>query len=98
MILSTVEVVSLHNSKERERRVNAKNGSVEALTDAQIADRLDGYIPERELRAEKERRRWRLRYLKMMANPRTRAKYKAIKKAEYEARRDKRNSKQTSGS
>ena len=74
MILSTAEVVSLYNSSERERRAEAKTGSVESLTDSQIAARLDGYISAEKLRAEKDRRRWRLRYAKIMANPRSRAK------------------------
>ena len=60
MILSKTEIIAKHNALERERRVSAKDGSVESLTDAQIANRLDGYISATVLRAERKRRRDRL--------------------------------------
>jgi len=61
----------------------ADSKSVAALKIVELKERMENYISLRDLRLEMKRRKERLRYLKIMANPKTRSEYRARKRAEY---------------
>lgn len=83
MILSKQEIIRKHTISENERIDSAKSGTVQSLTNSEIKARLGEYISRTDLRLELKRRRERLRYARIMANPKTRAEYRARKRAEY---------------
>lgn len=83
MIKSLEQIESRTRWAEYDRRKNASETQVESLTTVEIREALKRYFTKEELRAELKRRNERLRYAKIMANPRTRSLYRARKRAEY---------------
>ena len=83
MIKSLDQIESRARWAEYDRRKNASETQVESLTTVEIRDALKRHFTKEELRAELKRRNERLRYAKIIANPRTRSLYRARKRAEY---------------
>lgn len=86
MILNKEQIRTRHDWNEYERRSSAPEGSIEKLTTLEIKELLKIPFTKEELRAERKRRVERLRYLRIMANPFTRAQYKDRKRMERLAR------------
>lgn len=86
MILNKGQVRNRFDKSEQKRREVAEENSVQSLKIAEIKDRIESYIPLRELRLEIKRRKERLRYLKIRSNPKTLSQYRARKRAEYAKR------------
>lgn len=83
MIKSLNQIKSRHRWEEFDRRQEAGPTQVQSLTTQAIVEALKVKFTKEEMRAELKRRRERLRYAKIMANPRTRAIYRARKREEY---------------
>lgn len=83
MIKSLNQIKSRHRWEEFDRRQEAGPNQVQSLTTQAIVEALKVKFTKEEMRAELKRRRERLRYAKIMANPRTRAIYRARKREEY---------------
>jgi len=83
MILSRTQIRTRYDHMESRRRKMADSKSVAALKIVELKERMENYISLRDLRLEMKRRKERLRYLKIMANPKTRSEYRARKRAEY---------------
>ena len=83
MIKSTSQIESRYRWAEYERRLQASETAVESLTTEEIKDALQFPFSKDELRAEIKRRNERLRYAKIMANPKRRSEYRARKRMEY---------------
>lgn len=83
MIKSLNQIKSRHRWEEFDRRQEAGPNQVQSLTTQAIVEALKVKFTKDEMRAELKRRRERLRYAKIMANPRTRAIYRARKREEY---------------
>lgn len=78
MIRTTQEITNRWYETERSRRAEAEEGTVQALTIPEIKNILRAHRwSAEELRAELKRRKERLRYAKIMANPYRRAQLKA---------------------
>lgn len=86
MIKSKEQVTSRHNWSEYERRQAASPNQVQSLTTPEIKELLETPFDKDELRAELKRRRERLRYARIVANPKTRSEYRARKRREREVR------------
>jgi hypothetical protein len=82
MIKNTEQIKSRHRWSEFERRQEASEDQVQSLTTTKILEALSVPFDRAELRAELKRRRERLRYAKLMANPRTRSIYRERKRTE----------------
>ena len=87
MILNKGQIRNRFDKSEQKRREAAEDNTVQSLKIAEIKDRIDSYIPLRELRLEIKRRKERLRYLKIRSNPKTLSQYRARKRAEYAKRK-----------
>lgn len=86
MILNKSQIRNRYDWKERVRRSNSEETDVQSLKTPEIKTLLKRFFSKEELRAELKRRKERLRYMKIMANPKTRSEYRARKRAEYAAR------------
>lgn len=86
MILNKGQVRNRFDKSEQKRREVAEDNTVQSLKVAEIKERIESYIPLRELRLEIKRRKERLRYLKIRSNPKLLSKYRARKRAEYAKR------------
>lgn len=80
MIKSKQQVRDRWHKTERNRRLTAETGTVQALTLPEIDSLLEIPYSREELRAERKRRLERLRYARIMANPATRAQYREHKR------------------
>ena len=83
MILNKDQIRNRYDYTESLRRKSSEEDTVYSLKTPEIKERLKNYIPKDELRAELKRRKERLRYMKIMANPKSRSEYRARKRAEY---------------
>lgn len=78
MIRNTQEITNRWYETERARRAVAEEGTVQSLTIPEIKNILQAHRWSAEdLRAELKRRKERLRYSKIMANPFRRAQLRA---------------------
>ena len=82
MIKNTDQIESRYRWSEFERRQEASEDQVQSLTTTRILEALSVPFDRAELKAELKRRKERLRYAKIMANPRTRAIYRERKRTE----------------
>ena len=82
MIKSSEQIRVRYDWNEFERRQEASSDQVQSLTTVQILEALKVPFDRSELKAELKRRKERLRYAKIMANPRTRAIYRERKRTE----------------
>jgi hypothetical protein len=82
MILNKEQVKANFEKDEAARRAKAKKNTVHALTTEEINARMKTYISKEELKAEKKRRAERLRYARLMANPKSRAALRDKKRAQ----------------
>lgn len=81
MIRNTQEITNRWYETERSRRAVAEEGTVQSLTIPEIKTILEAHRwTKEELRAELKRRRERLRYAKIMANPYRRSQLRARKR------------------
>ncbi len=83
MIKSTEQIESRYRWAEYDRRQKASETQVQSLTTEEIREALKFPFSKEELRLEIKRRNERLRYAKIMANPKTRSEYRARKRMEY---------------
>lgn len=83
MILNKEQIRNRYDYTESLRRKTADEDTVHSLKTPEIKERLKNYISKEDLKAELKRRKERLRYMKIMANPKSRAEYRARKRAEY---------------
>jgi hypothetical protein len=86
MIRNKEQIRKMHNRKEYVRRQVAEDGTVQSLTLPEIKELLAIPFTKEELRLEVKRRRERLRYLRIRANPYTLAQYRERKRNEYARR------------
>ena len=87
MIQSREQIRIRHDWNEYERRQAASETEVQSLKTIEIKELLKIPFDKSELRAELKRRNERLRYAKIVANPRTRALYRERKREERQARK-----------
>lgn len=86
MIKSISQIESRWRWSEYDRRNQATEDQVQSLTTEEIKEALQFPFSKHELRSELKRRNERLRYARIMANPKTRSEYRARKRAEYARR------------
>lgn len=87
MIKNLEQIKTRWSWNEYEKRSQAPENSVARLTLPQIDELLSVKFSKEELRLEKKRRIERLRYLRIISNPRSRAEYKARKQRERQERK-----------
>ena len=86
MILNKEQIRNRFDKAEAARRKESEEATVFSLKTPEIKERLKTFITKEELRAELKRRKERLRYLRIMSNPKSRAELRARKRSEYARR------------
>jgi hypothetical protein len=87
MIRNLEQIKTRWSWDEYEKRSQASENSVARLTLPQIEELLSIPFSKEELRLERKRRVERLRYLRIISNPRSRAEYRARKQRERQERK-----------